>query len=1485
MAALAVMMVPTLLLGDEYGLIRITPQGVTPKTVSVYWESGVKWANETGTLKTFDLLTSATVTNRIFVPAGGSTSISLAYYGVKGPGLYHYTRILTGNTTNTNVVDFSGSIQVMPWPYPDLYVKANRDVHLAPGVHNYRKVIMEVGSRILLSGETTLVAWGSTFGHPEASLGDAFKMNSGQVSIVGAGRNGVAGAAGSAVSTNAGASGTSGGNGLPGGNGYNLTLVAHGRADVGEIILSGGAGGDGGGGGNGNVGENNSETEWRLGGTGGNGGSGGSGAVGGQGGRFRLLAVGEGIFWGGVAVDGGAGGTGGSRGHYGYGGRSGTGYQTNDARADDYGLVGAWGAPGDGANGGKGGTVDILASRVSGAMSANGGPGGASRLAAGSMGGSGGSIRLLAAIDIFGRFSLLGGAGGGGAGGAEVTSAELSDPENRDGEPGYSGAAGSGGGTLYAEAPTFLGLVTALGGIGGSGGSGSAGACRADTFDTVEELRSFVRYKGGAAGSGGMGGHGGTVTVKATAWRADGESQFDQAPAQGGGAGGAGNGIIWNASRTNWDYPRGAAGVEGGIGTLPSVSTNEPPNGLYVQLLVDAEKATTGQDLTYHILAQGVTNHSQVQISADLPAHTTFVSATRPGVVTGNRVQWTFPTWSRASTLCALTVRVNRDTPSETWITNQARIASLSNPAGVSSSKVTTRVEAPVLTLDLAAYHLLDGGERQGPIHQATAGSLIEWEATALNVSDAPVTLDRVYLAPPTNAKTVENSLNPAGFVDDYQIAWSAPITLAPGTRQVFRFRSLVDKPIRSGEETVWLSGVTTDYTRSGASSSKTSGSLGLNVTTKTLVLTPNPEGIAADGEAVSQITAIASENGAPATNVLVAFHTTLGTFLTGADKTANLTALTDAAGKAVVTLQAATESGEATVTAEWDLLDTRATVAFQKSTLKLTAPEARYTRIPASRFGGTVTATRSFGTNGIPDATFYGRTEIPISVQLRSSDPNADLSDKQVLLSCEQAHSLDANYLSFPASVTTDANGQAQFVVTVADLWRAKPTFDEVVIHAQLTEDATIQDDQRIVWFNNLGQVVDIYMRKIPRGVIWNNEVWQEVAKISPGFASIQETLLKRAASAGHVNNAMASYSSLVLARWAPSAGTLFDNYICGNYQAQVLNLLYDLRVNHNTESQTDWLMNGLDYGPLFVLGGEHVAAMIYPRLTDGHLEWSNAETLILDPWLTQEPAVYTWQTWNRMLVTSFAGYLQTPPISCSSLLQPQYNFMYPANACNYPDNYSTIPRGIKKGSVQILCPVQVWIEDDQHRQTGYISNPLDGTLSGVENVPNAAFSIVAEDDGSPSWFFALPETRVTLNLRTHGQGEVSLLLPTATGSLLRYQVTAAASNMVGQLRIDPAESAWPVLTWNGTNRIAPEAFPSLAIVKVDVRTNRFNIYFDAVTNRVYSIQYRSSLDDTDWTVVESLGPLPTAGPQVISDGLASPQRYYRLKIDPASR
>ena len=111
--------------------------------------------------------------------------------------------------------------------------------------------------------------------------------------------------------------------------------------------------------------------------------------------------------------------------------------------------------------------------------------------------------------------------------------------------------------------------------------------------------------------------------------------------------------------------------------------------------------------------------------------------------------------------------------------------------------------------------------------------------------------------------------------------------------------------------------------------------------------------------------------------------------------------------------------------------------------------------------------------------------------------------------------------------------------------------------------------------------------------------------------LALYYKTIPRGPARSGELNNVMA----VIMKR--------YEQFKCGGYQARVLALLDGLRFSTDPCDRT--LVDDWDYGPIQAFWGGHQAVVLYPRGT----EWLMTG-IVLDPWLEQEPKVYSVRSWG---------------------------------------------------------------------------------------------------------------------------------------------------------------------------------------------------------------------------------------------------------------
>lgn len=1419
---------------SEPGLIRITTNGLAPQHLKIYAGHGIKFKNETPSVQEFYVQGI-----HVWLAASGG-SFARNFFGEQSGGCTY--EVITNNPS------FRGTITAMAWPYPDLKLTGSTRLKLPPGTHNYRNIEMETQCRLLLSGDTTIIAWGPYFGDPE---GEAF-MPGGTTSTLyfeGNGKNGASGMDGTDADTNGG-NGYAGSSGEMGGNGCNLTVIAHGGIMIGGSLSggNGGGGGDGGGGGSSKDGPP------------GDGGNGGSGGHGGNGGSLRIFSSGAvGIEQ--ISASGGNGGQAGKRGNPGL----------SDQPGPNGGLwMGRYGAEGSQGNGGEGGAIEIHAAGVAGNrweipaddIRAWGG--------IGEFGGRGGRIRLFTPGNITGYYELRGGQSGGGRSGAPSTGG---DPKGYSGSPGFTGGQG---GVFDAVAAQFMGFVDVMGGQGGAGGSGSESS----------------NGPGGVGASGGNGGSGGNVLVQSLA--------FDLTHplfAVEGGSGGAGGHSANGRLVTTWDetevkevmiggelvkvtntvhhvevdpIPAQPDGAEGLPGPPGSISTNKLPSPLAVDLFVDKGHAAPGDELRYVVTPRAFANLEDVEIAVPVPPRTTFVSANGSYDPIKNQVKWAFRGWENGIALGHVVVRVNDDAAQGLRIENQAtaRSSIIAEPAN--SERVVTLIDDG-LVLYTQAYEILDTGEVKGPISSTIPGTLVQWKIMAQNRFSGALSLESLSAGSITFSEIQEGSLRPAGIVQDQSVQWNQPVTLPGLSGKIFSFKAKINDPMPNGEKIVSLSGGKAILNQSGQRITKPVPDTFLVVRPEVLTVQAIPTTVQADGTSAATLIATLMRGNQPLSFKNLRLTSTAGRVQKATNDTSSpYTYSTGANGQAKAVLISEKTPCQAIATAEWEDLTASAELEFAQFQLSLECNEVQYTRVPHPHFGMTTTVKKPVSQQ--PIVTKYGRSEFSVRLRFTGPADASELANKVVELSSLEKIMFGADYIDFPDQVTTDARGESVFNVGVEDLWRLSTPPAEINIAAILHENSSVVGNLDIVVFDNAAAILDLYLQVIPVGPIWGNVILEQQGLLG-AIIDTHKWMVMRTSMAGHINNALASG----LFKWAPNNwDDQFNAFTCGDYQNRVLSLLGDLHFNREIEFvQTDYLLNGLDYGPLFENGGLHVAAMMYPRKTDGHWEWWDNDTWILDPWLEQKPRYYTWTEWmDRLKSKNFTIDLDLPILPWSIGMVGSgslYNSSYPANGLDYPIN------PIEMGGAQafqaeqvvmVSCPVNVTIEDEQGRKSGYDPSVAEGKYPVVDNIPGVRRSLIALPDGTSSWFFELPAGKFKITIQAYTNGVMDLTVLSQYHSL-RFEQVALGNLQSGILQLDSANSTTPILNLVNGPAIQPMVAQYPAVLTT-ARSGETLVLTWPAEYADYHLQSATRLQSTwrDWATATNRAEIP----------LTVPQRYFRL-------
>jgi len=592
-----------------------------------------------------------------------------------------------------------------------------------------------------------------------------------------------------------------------------------------------------------------------------------------------------------------------------------------------------------------------------------------------------------------------------------------------------------------------------------------------------------------------------------------------------------------------------------------------------------------------------------------------------------------------------------------------------------------------------------------------------------------------------------------------------------------------------------------------GTENLSASGEIG--IFSSKLIIQVNPDWLESNGEDEANAMVSLFLGGQPAgEGNIIWLSTDRGILESGESSGSTLMLETNGGGIAFATLTSSEDPGMATVLAEYlpgglsgTALVPMTELEFDGELLSVAA-----TGVPATTMGETQDVPREEDEQGsLPsEVTLYGSTEMNMRVIL--SDPYNKLQNeyRPITLTCPEKDALGSAYITLPENGTTDGSGIFEFTLSAQNLYDAgAPISSITVIATASAEDPPLTHEFSISVINNLDLLLGIYQAEIFHGIVAGGDLLRTLDEAGIDVSTqrkLIEMIQKNNNAMGHINNALESVLfDLVPGRWNDQ----FSPFACGGYQVQVLMLLDSLRLDATTYGQTSWLLNGLDYGPLSVSGGVHVAAMIYPRVS-GQGDWAGDDTLVLDPWLTQTPQSYSWNQWHDALdAASFGitGWVVTP----GSLANAHLNNYYPANGNDYPLNpQSAVSQSISDMYEGLIvdCPVYVTIEDSQGRISGY-----DPAGSGPDivkdDIPELNRSNIKLDDGTSGWYFELPDNVLTVTLQGYGAGEMTITRFGDEGRFEQYRQITIGDGHTCQLLLDPNHPDLEVIVVDDGNRV----------------------------------------------------------------------------------
>jgi hypothetical protein len=602
-----------------------------------------------------------------------------------------------------------------------------------------------------------------------------------------------------------------------------------------------------------------------------------------------------------------------------------------------------------------------------------------------------------------------------------------------------------------------------------------------------------------------------------------------------------------------------------------------------------------------------------------------------------------------------------------------------------------------------------------------------------------------------------------------------------------------------------------------------------------------SPKRILADGASTSTITATLSINDQPKNGAQLTFHTDAGGFVSGGAPLDTVTATTNASGIATVTFQSITTEGTANITVDYpsETMTATCVVEMKDYALDLSVDKVLYETVPGAPTGD---AAPSLLCNPArpPRVTSYGWTRIPLKIALAGPE----VAGKTVQLSSAKLAQYGADHFKMSPTATLDANGEAtvnidfKYLYEVEDVgplapyyaksnktvsdspWPPVPnTGIDIPIVAQYeTDKGIVEQTISFPIYNNYGAVVAVYETSLPDGPVMH---LAEIMDYLPESAKlvIPQLLSRDSFFKGDIQNILDAIASGLAATGHAELQNAISGFTCGEYQGYVLELLDTIRLNATGGAQSDWLLNGFDYGPIICPLSDslplcHQATSFWPS----NIAPGDAHALILDPWLPQTAhnAEYYYPDWLARFIIAGLGLSallagQAHPGSTNAIAMAYYPNLgkpYPTTMVSYGN--ANVYNPASDTVVLLDCPVHAVINGPPGQQAGFVHNLASTGDPFVGNIPGLIYRVRELADGSAAYYFQLPPAfSGSSEITGYQAGAFNCrIVDPATGLAATYNDIPLANNEAATLPLAAnAAKQPPSITFAGKRApVAPE-------------------------------------------------------------------------------
>ena len=366
------------------------------------------------------------------------------------------------------------------------------------------------------------------------------------------------------------------------------------------------------------------------------------------------------------------------------------------------------------------------------------------------------------------------------------------------------------------------------------------------------------------------------------------------------------------------------------------------------------------------------------------------------------------------------------------------------------------------------------------------------------------------------------------------------------------------------------------------------------------------------------------------------------------------------------------------------------------------------------------------------------------------------------------------------PESTRTDADGLARTVLRLAIPPNERTGRTSLAVYADAVTDTTHHYCLDVPVVDNLERLKERYLNEIARGIVLRDGTFYDSLVAGLPAPGIVNNFLQGLYSGGSWLLGRVGLDPALVSELS-ERGDELGTYACGGYQSAVV---YEWLTNIHWRNphEEHWLLNGLEFGPLqaFYLG--HHCGAVWPTEAG---EWPGSGRswpgcLVLDPWLSQTPAVFDYDDWNGLMLLTgapdFSAHDNEFPCTGSAYYPGPTGHVAPPPPAEQEILLEIKPRGNWYG------PADVLVAGPRGRIELTQTGPSQSRIPG-------AFVHHRPDHG---WYIGVPAGDHDLTFTPPSTDSLDITVWLGGGRLLFTNLPARG--VTGRLRLLPEDPAQPI-------------------------------------------------------------------------------------------